>query len=80
MASSKVVNSRPSSIIFEDDEDYRNVPEDVKLETRILLYGFLDERAEHDEAISLEDRQAIHESTAECIRNENVPVQKASRI
>ncbi len=72
MASSKLVNSsRPSSVYLEDDEDYKRVPENNKAETRVLLYEFFVERAEHDESITHEERQSIHESTVECIRQED---------
>ena len=70
MASSTVVNSRPTSVYLEDDEDYKHVPDATKAETRGVLYEFLLERAEHDDNITHEDRISIHESTVECIRNE----------
>lgn len=75
MATSKVV-SRPSSLYFEDDEDYLNVPNHLKSETRVVLYDFLVERAENDDNITHEQRCTLRESTVECIREEtDAPIQ-----
>ena len=77
MASSKVV-SRPTSVYLDDDEDYKNVPDETKSETRLLLYEFFVEKAEHDDNITHEERCAIHESTVECIRQETTTTVEVS--
>ena len=73
MASSKVVTSRPSSMYIEDGEDevyLENIPEEEQERTRVVLYEFLDESCKADKGITHEQRNVIHESAVQRIRED----------
>ena len=69
---SKTISPQFSPSELEDEDDVRSVPENVRKQTQVLFYEYVDSRCSHDRDLSKEQASLLHESASTCIRKTDV--------
>lgn len=72
---SKMLSPQCSPSELEDEEELRSVPENIRNQTQVLFYEYVDSRCSHDRDLSKEQASLLHESASTCIRKADVGVQ-----
>ncbi|XP_003383388.1 PREDICTED: uncharacterized protein LOC100631893 isoform X1 [Amphimedon queenslandica] len=69
---SKMLSPQISPSDFEDEEELHSVPEDIRNQTQVMFYEYVDSRCSHDRDLSKEQASLLHESASTCIRKTDV--------